>query len=1192
MQIVILSANNKPLCSLSNNNDSVNTFNFYDSSFQMNLKTPNTFEFSCPMNHANSKYIAVGNQVIFKYKDKYHLFKITEMEESHGSTHTANCYCEGASLDLLNSVVLPLTMPSTTLADILPNILSGTEWQVGNLPSNVIAKDFETTSYDTVLQELQNLAELFEVDVQYRIEYNSSYGITGKYIDFQESFGKRTGLRFEYGVNTSDVTKTVNSENVCTAVIPIGTDELNIGDIECTQAQQGFDKPKGQVYVALSDEERSTITDSPYHLFTSLDVESTDPYVLALKAWEHLQDNKTPKIEYTFNPAKLANEIDVGDKVYCIDREMNLQLEATVSEISRCFEDPTKDSVTLTNFVEAVSGIDRNLINTIKNQLKDLEIDSNVIIQDTRPNTDKKPIVWVDTSDKGENNFGDVNVWDGEEWLPTLDKETIGDMIIDSENNLKDWVLNANELKIYFQSIAPVDVADGQLWIDSSTQPYVWKRWDADTNTWEVVMETDETLDAYTKTEIDQIVDEINGVIANKVSRTELNPISERLTIAESQISQTASEVASKVSQTTYDLDLESMKSRMDTAESNIIQNANSITAKVSMDEVMDVVDEATEDLEADLNSLTNRMTEAELKITDDAIINKVTNSEKYQADFEALNAKIEGTDLDLLVGSRNLLLRTNFEKYGTDCWTLYNTAGGILTFEGGWGVLTATTDGVGVTLGLCHRITFFNNHKFKADTDYVLQFEAYATDETPLNYIYILNNTVGNFNLSSTSVELPTINTAPTRYCLKFKTNASVIERVGFGVLIGISAVANNVVGRKIYIKNIKLEEATTPTDWTEAPEDLAEEFSVLEDRVQEAELKITPEAIVSTVTSSEKFAEVTDDVLALDTRVSSAEEKITADAIINTVTSSTTYQGLSEQVTTNTSQIEQTASAISSKVSKGSIISEINQSAESVQIKASKIALEGNVTASDIQIGNSLTLGALSSSSTKAIKFNNDNAWIYAIGGNMYLDTATSVYFYTPYIDFNNATIANFEMPEHTHDTCPAVSGNTFYGPAVLRANDCQAFYFSGSGVTLASNNYSTFICGSYIEANKTINIKSDIRKKENIVNVNDDEFADFVLGIDLVEYNYIDDETKEKFVGAIAQQVEAIDPEVSKYYVDESPTDGTLSIKESALVYPIISTLKRQQKQIEEQQMKLNEQEERIANLEAMVEALMNK
>ena len=108
------------------------------------------------------------------------------------------------------------------------------------------------------------------------------------------------------------------------------------------------------------------------------------------------------------------------------------------------------------------------------------------------------------------------------------------------------------------------------------------------------------------------------------------------------------------------------------------------------------------------------------------------------------------------------------------------------------------------------------------------------------------------------------------------------------------------------------------------------------LTNRVSSAEQKITADAIVSTVTSSQTYKNNLNskanqsDVSNLTNRVSTAEQKITSDAIVSTVTSSSTYKN-----------------NLNSKVSSNSIISTINQSAESISISANKINLHGLVTA-----------------------------------------------------------------------------------------------------------------------------------------------------------------------------------------------------------------------------------------------------
>jgi len=114
---------------------------------------------------------------------------------------------------------------------------------------------------------------------------------------------------------------------------------------------------------------------------------------------------------------------------------------------------------------------------------------------------------------------------------------------------------------------------------------------------------------------------------------------------------------------------------------------------------------------------------------------------------------------------------------------------------------------------------------------------------------------------------------------------------------------------------------------------------------RVSTAETKITPSAIVSTVTQST-------DYVGLVGRMDTAETKITPTAITNTVTSSTTY-----------------INAMGAKVATNAIISSINQTAEAIKISATKIDITGAVTFSSFDTS---TKGILSNSNGAII---NDN-------------------------------------------------------------------------------------------------------------------------------------------------------------------------------------------------------------------------
>ncbi|MBP3931746.1 MAG: hypothetical protein J6D47_19540, partial [Peptostreptococcaceae bacterium] len=93
------------------------------------------------------------------------------------------------------------------------------------------------------------------------------------------------------------------------------------------------------------------------------------------------------------------------------------------------------------------------------------------------------------------------------------------------------------------------------------------------------------------------------------------------------------------------------------------------------------------------------------------------------------------------------------------------------------------------------------------------------------------------------------------------------------------------------------------------------------------------------------------------LEQRIQSAEEKITPDGISQTVKDSQLIKDIQTGITTNSqniSKIDQKADSISFEVSKkvgnDSIISAINQTAEAISISASKVNLNGYVTFSEL--------------------------------------------------------------------------------------------------------------------------------------------------------------------------------------------------------------------------------------------------
>ena len=197
-----------------------------------------------------------------------------------------------------------------------------------------------------------------------------------------------------------------------------------------------------------------------------------------------------------------------------------------------------------------------------------------------------------------------------------------------------------------------------------------------------------------------------------------------------------------------------------------------------------------------------------------------------------------------------------------------------------------------------------------------------------------------------------------------------------------------------------------------------------------------------------------------------------------------------------------------------------------------------------------------------------------------------------------------ADYSALSHTHDYV-STSGGSISGDlavsGVLKVGGQQAFYYSNNNQTIGTNNATggtTICCGS--SANVTINgarvytpallprtnatyqigntsyryngiylvnqpnVSSDERLKENIVKLDESTLADFINKLNVVEYQYINDDTKR--IGLIAQQVTNADPDVSGYFVEQDE-DGYYTMKPGDLVFPLICAIQELKKEIDE-------------------------
>jgi len=127
-------------------------------------------------------------------------------------------------------------------------------------------------------------------------------------------------------------------------------------------------------------------------------------------------------------------------------------------------------------------------------------------------------------------------------------------------------------------------------------------------------------------------------------------------------------------------------------------------------------------------------------------------------------------------------------------------------------------------------------------------------------------------------------------------------------------------------------------------------------------------------------------------------------------------------------------------------------------------------------------------------------------------------------------------------------AIGGNTYFGGDVdINATKTITF---GDQIKINLNGNGSIIATSF-------GTSSDIRLKQNIKSYKNDKS---ILDLDVKEFEYINDNTHKKHIGAIAQEVKEICPEL--VYED---ANGYLSIEENKLVYLLLNEVKELKKEI---------------------------
>jgi phage minor structural protein len=345
----------------------------------------NVLEFSVPVNHPKAQFVVEENIVLYQDIDGvWQEFVIKEIEDEHGEDFVRHAYCEHAYTELNDYIIRDIRPQDRDAEYMLNQILQKTRWSVGHVDGN------ETSTHvfynKSTLQCIYEVVELFGGELRFRTEFTGSK-ITGRFVDLFSQRGQFRGKRFVYGKDVTNIKRTVDTSNLCTALIGRGKGEeneegtgygrkLDFTEVEWSVANgDPVDKPLGQDWVgteeALKRYGRPDGQGGLIHRERVIEFEDEeDPVKLLERTWEAYQQLSQPIVSYELDVIDLETveghrheAVRLGDEVVVIDRKFNpeLRLKARVLEIERDLINPESTKVQIGNVQNPFQHVERQI---------------------------------------------------------------------------------------------------------------------------------------------------------------------------------------------------------------------------------------------------------------------------------------------------------------------------------------------------------------------------------------------------------------------------------------------------------------------------------------------------------------------------------------------------------------------------------------------------------------------------------------------------------------------------------------------------------------------------------------------------------------------------------------------------------------------------------------------------------------
>jgi phage minor structural protein len=480
--------------------------------------------------------------------------------------------------------------PQNALArDVITDLLAGTNWQarfVGETTAH--STNFYYTS---VFDALKKVCDVWDLEMQFFVEMNGNR-IGARYIDFKQRIGEAVGKRVVYGHNALQILQEVERTNIYTALVGRGKGEeygdgygrkITFENVVWSKTQgKPVDKPSGQKYLELPlmtmeyGIKNADGSMRPKIGFVDFS-EEENPEVLIERTYRALVDAARPQLTLKTSSVYLKG-VKVGDTIRVVRHDKKLDYDTRIFEITfnrlnnQSSDIKLGDRIGESNEAKAQTIADKAVEQFVNNEF------SNFVqnLPDYLPSADGFNNNWYGAEDPTVQYPGKVLIndiwykpdpeheghkimlrWSGEVWeeiLRTYDSEALRDRITQE-------IAQVNQSMQAQSEEHDRQVAD----ILSKTQSV-------------------ESLANQAKSDAASAIARANQVKTEAIAdaRAQVATVSQALNTAETKIANLVNEVSSKVSQTDYN----TLTGRVSIAESAITQNATEISKRLTSTQV------------------------------------------------------------------------------------------------------------------------------------------------------------------------------------------------------------------------------------------------------------------------------------------------------------------------------------------------------------------------------------------------------------------------------------------------------------------------------------------------------------------------------------------------------------------------------------------------------------------------------